>query len=193
MTNGPMPLDHTKSEQLKNAFLFWQCKVRQIIMREKMGQPDLAIRPTLFFSEKDEPLRQLTVLISRHVQYSMTPEMQHIVRSTPDPAQRREKAVKLFAATYFAEPKEFSDILTATFQPASPMVDFICSLSKCSLLFEGYGKKFILYCEASRVEVDSPLFEATWWHNLLFNPYLHPETAILSFKPKWCDSRSETT
>ena len=193
MPNGLKPQDRTESEQLKSTFMFWQCKVRQIIMREEMGCPGVAISPKLFSAEKEEPLRRLIVLISRKPPYSMTPEMPHIFRSTHDPAQRREKAVELFASTYYREPKEFSDVLTATFLPASPEANLICSLAKCFLVFEGYGKKFNLCCEASQLDVDSPLFQATWWHNLLFNPYLNPKTIILSFKPKWGDSSSETT
>ena len=59
-----------------------------------------------------------------------------------------------------------------------------------NMIFEGYGKEFELCCYASKLSTKHHLFQATWWHNQIFNSYLHPETFILSFKPNWKRSRS---
>jgi len=37
-----------------------------------------------------------------------------------------------------------------------------------------------------------PLYQATWWHNSLFNSNLHPDTLILAFNVNWSSSLDES-
>ena len=123
--------------------------------------------------------------------YSKTPEMRHMVQSNFDPAHRRESAIQFFSEMYYQKARQFSDVLTATFQSNSPVAEIICGANTCSLMFESYGQRFDLVCAVSTLNKGDPLFEATWWHNMLFNPSLDPSTVILSFKPNWANSSAE--
>ena len=99
---------------LKDAFLRWQCRVRQIAMRERQGRPDDAIMPALTLPGETAPLGHVVTVLSKAPSFSKTPELMHMVKRTHDPAQRREKAIELFSETYFQKPKEFSDCLLYT-------------------------------------------------------------------------------
>ena len=176
---------------LRDAFLRWQCRVRQISMRENFGRPDDAIKPRLTLNTDSEPIGDVITVLSRTPSYSKTPEMQHMVQSIFDPSQRREKAIQFFSEIYYQKFQQFSDTLTAAFSPNSPVAEAICAAKACSLTFESYGQRFDLDCTVSTLTKKNPLFQATWWHNKLFNPHLLPGTVILGFEPDWSRSSAE--
>jgi hypothetical protein len=85
----------------------------------------------------------------------------------------------------------FSDILTATFPPQSPRAAAIRKAGHCRLVFSGYGQSYQIECKIWALTKKNTLYQATFWHNLLFNPALHPDTIILGFEPDWTKSTSE--
>jgi hypothetical protein len=170
---------------LRDRFMRWQCRCRQIAMREAMGRPDASIAPTLTLPGEASPTGQVITVLNRAWAHSRTPELQHICRQTNDPAQRRDKALELFAAGYFQNPADFTDELTASFPPVSPGAAHIAAVGHCRLDFEAYSQGFALECRVRRIDPKHPLHAATWWHNLLFNPALPSDAVILGFKPDW--------
>ena len=180
-----------KNRDLMERFLRWQCRVRQIAMRDNDGRPDDAIMPELTLKGDAEPLGHIITLLCKWGAYSITPEMKHMVKRTNDPAQRRNKALEYFSSTHYQKFKEFSDSLTATFPPDSPGCERISNAGECTLTFEAYGQRFDLVCAVHRLEKKNPMYQATYWHNLLFNPALHPDTEILQFEPDWDRSTAE--
>jgi len=170
---------------LRDSFLYWQCRVRQISMRDTMGQPDDSITPALTLAGEMEPMCRVITLLSKVSPYSKMPEIQHIIKSTNDPEERRRKAVEFFSETYFQNTREFSDTLTAIFPPSSPGAKAICRAGKCTLSFAGYGQQFDIFCKVWALSGEDPGFQASWCHNLLFNSRLHPKVVILCFEPNW--------
>ncbi len=177
---------------LRDTFLRWQCRVRQIAMRENMGRPDDAITPALTLTGETKPTGHIITVLSKAPPFSKTPELQHMFRRTHDPAQRREKAIQFFAETYYQKAREFSDILTATFPPGSPGAAAISAAGNCTLTFKAYGQRYDLLCKVRTLDKTNPLYQATWWHNMLFNPNMHPDTVIFGFEPDWAHSTAES-
>ncbi len=175
---------------LRLAFLKWQCRVRQIAMRDNFGRPDDAITPALFLGDDPEPLGHIITLLNKSPGYSVTPELNHMIAKTNDPAQRRDQAIRFFSATYYQKAAEFSDILTATFPPGSPGAQKIRESGAVRLVFDAYAQVFELRCKLWRLAPHNPLYQATVAHNTLFNPALHPDTEVLGFEPDWSASRS---
>ena len=173
---------------LRDAFLRWQCNVRKIAMREAQGRPDDAIMPMLVIGGGTDPAGRVITVLSKAPGHSMTPELQHMARKTNDPAQRREQAIKFFSASYYQRPREFSDVLTATFPPASPGAEAISAAKQCSLIFDAYSQRFDLVCNVCRLAPPNPLFDATIAHNRLFNPNLPNDVEVLGFQPDWAAS-----
>ena len=160
-------------------------------MRENFGRPDDAIKPRLTLNTDSEPIGDIITVLSRTPSYSKTPEIRHMVQSIFDPSQRREKAIQFFSEIYYQKFLQFSDTLTAAFSPDSPVAEAICAAKASSLTFENYGQRFDLDCTVSKLTKKNPLFQATWWHNKLFNPHLLPGTVILGFEPDWSRSSAE--
>lgn len=178
---------------LRLAFLKWQCRVRQMSMRDNDGRPDDAITPDLFLAGETEALGAIITILNKSPGYSVTPEMQHMAKKTNDPAQRRQNALTFFSATYYQKASEFSDILTATFPPDSPGAATIREAGEVRLRFDAYNQVFDLSCKVWRLAPHNPLYQATVAHNKLFNPAFPPGTEVLGFEPIWdqCSSDPE--
>lgn len=175
---------------LRLGFLKWQCRVRQIAMRDNEGRPDDGMIPALYLPGEDAPLGHVITILNKAPGYSVTPELNHMLARTNDPAQRRETALRFFSAGYYQNAAEFSDILTATFPSGSPGAARIRAAERARLVFDAYAQRFDLDCRVWRLAAKNPIHQATMAHNRLFNPDLPGDTEILGFEPDWGQSSS---
>lgn len=173
------------------AFLKWQCRVRQMAMRDAGGRPDDAIMPVVTISREARPLGRIVTLLCKNADNAHLSEIRHIARQTHDPAQRRTQAIRNFSATHYLKPQEFSDILTAAFVPHALTASKILAAERCTLAFDAYSQKFALQCRVRRCDKAGALYQATWWHNFLFNPSFDADAEILGFEPDWEASDAE--
>lgn len=182
---------HSADRALRDAFLGWQCRVRQLMMREDMGRPGPGVMPAVIPAGAAEPSGHVITVLSKAPPYSRTPELRHMARRTNDPAQRREAALAFLSEAYFQTPAEFSDMLTATFPPGSPGAEMLREAGRVTLGFAAYSQRYDLDCRVWRLAGHNPLWQATYWHNLLFNPNLPADTVILGFEPDWGRSSAD--
>lgn len=176
---------------LRKAFLRWQCRVRQMAMRDHEGRPDDAIMPAVFLPGESAPMGHIITLLNKAPGYSVTAELTHMAAKTNDPAQRRDQAIRYLSATYYQKAAEFSDLLTATFPPESQGAATLHAAKSARLVFDAYAQKFELECKVWRLAPHNPLYQSTLAHNRLFNPTIHPDTEVLGFEPNWDASTSE--
>jgi len=189
MIPAPRPAPTDDAGALRLAFLRWQCRVRQIAMREERGRPTDAMTPALTLPGAAAPMGHVITVLNKTVQASCVPELRHMAQKTNDPAQRREAALKFLSEFYYQKPEEFSDMLTATFPPGSPGAAAIRAAGECRLGFDAYNQRFDIVARVWQLADHHPLWQATYWHNLLFNSALPAETVILGFEPDWHRSR----
>ena len=182
---------YTKPQPLRDAFLRWQCRVRQVMMRDEAGRPGDGIMPAVTLAGSDAPLGHIITVMSKSAAHSKTPEMRHMATKTQDPAQIRESALKFFSEFYYQKGAEFSDILTATFPPESEGAKQIRRAEHATLTFDAFGQRFDLACKVWKLAPKNPLWQSTYWHNRLFNPGLPETTVILGFEPDWDASTAD--
>jgi hypothetical protein len=176
---------------LRDTFLAWQCRVRQIAMRSGGGRPSDGMMPLVTPHGASEPLGHVIVLLNKAPEFSKVPEFRHMYRRTMDPAQRRESALKFLSEMYYQSSREFMSTLTATFAPQSAGAERIVEAEGCRLDFEQYNQRFTLDCRVWEPRPGDFLFAATFWHNSLFNPNLPRDTRVLAFEPDWAESTAE--
>ncbi|MEM8698724.1 MAG: hypothetical protein AAGF44_06105 [Pseudomonadota bacterium] len=186
----PIGLDPA-AERLRTGFLRWQCRVRQMAMRDAQGRPTDGITPALTLAGAAEPMGHLITLMHKAPGHDKIPEMRHMVQKTQDPLARRESALRLFSETYYQKAETFLDTLTSTFPPGSPGAETIRKAERVTLSFEAFSQRYQLTARVWRLTEKNPLHAATWWHNLLFNPTLDPKIEILAFEPDWSDSSAD--
>ena len=189
MSQGEVLRLDSANEALKEHFMRWQCRLRQIVMREREGKPDDSILPEVLVD--GESLGFVITLICKLGPYSKIPELKHMVRKTNDPALRRKSALTLFSETYYQKSAEFSDVLTSTFVPDSDGAKLLRRAGHCTLRFSAYSQSYDLHCKIWRLSEHNPLWQGTYWHNLLFNPGLSRDTIILGFEPDWSKSTAD--
>ena len=179
------------NEQLRDHFLGWQCRIRQIATRRHEGRPTSGMMPLVFAAGADTPVVRIVTVLCKRPEHSVTMELRHMARRTQDPAERRESAIKFLAERYYQSAREFSDMLTASFPPDSATSAALLAQRECRLEFEQFSQRFDLHCTVRHLSPNNPLREATFWHNLLFNPRLTADCAILGFEPDWPRSDAE--
>ena len=177
---------------LREDFLHWQCRLRQMAMREGGGRPSAGMRP-LIFSRDDQQLAPSTVVILHKSETDeSTAFFRHQVLKTQDPVERWEKATEHMAAGYFQGYRDFDDTLTALFGPSSPLVDQLLNHGKVHLDFAELSQRFRLLVKVAELSEHDPLYQATYWHNRMFNPNIPAGVRVVSFTPDWSRSRGES-
>lgn len=120
-----------------------------------------------------------------------TLEFRHIVRRTHDPRERYQAALRYLQAHHFQDPARFDDRLTAVFGSEAELPALISGREDCLLTFDQFGQRYQLPCSAERLDQQERAFQATFWHNALFNPSLPAEVEVLRFKPDWNEVLAE--
>jgi hypothetical protein len=175
---------------LRDHFLGWQCRIRQYAVRQADGRPSAGMRPSVIVTGAGT-LGSITVLIVKRDSTDITAEFRHMARKTHDPADRFASALKFLSAAYYQRGPEFSDQLTALFGSGSQMAHRLLSNGRCRLDFEQYRQRYSLPCTAHRLAESDPHYQATYWHNSLFNPSLPGEVEILGFRPDWARAEAD--
>ncbi len=184
-------LRRDRSEAIRLGFLRWQCRVRQMIMRSDAGRPGPGIMPAVTLSGSTEAAGRIITVMTRKPAFDLTPELRHIARRTQDPAMRRDAALQFLAASYYQQPNEFSDTLTATFPPLSALASAMVKAKEVQLEFDCFSQKFSISARVELLAPSDPCWQATWWHNFLFNPNLPANVLILAFVPDWDRSTAD--
>ena len=184
---GSATVVHLEAAQakLRDHFLGWQCRLRQHAVRHSDGRPTSGMRPSITVAGDDNPLGDITVLIIKQEPQDSTAQFRHMVLKTQDPVERWESAMRTLQSAYFQRAKDFSDVMTALFGPESQSADRLVQSGHCALNFEQFSQGYRIPCRVHRLMENDPAFQATYWHNSLFNPNLPGGVSVLSFTPDW--------
>jgi len=151
-------------------------------MRQEGGRPGPEIRPQVARADGSVIAPAVTVLLVRREPAADGDEFRHIARRTHDPRERYEAAIRLLSSTYYQYSDEFSDTLTALFGADSAVANTLAEERECVLHF---GDAYRLPCSVSELFPHAPAYQATYWHNRLFNPDLPASVRVLAFFPRW--------
>ena len=64
----------------------------------------------------------------------------------------------------------------------------LLSAGECMLVFSQYSQSYRMFCTVTNLTPADPAFEATYWHNRLFNPTLPGNVQVLCFTPRLQES-----
>lgn len=143
-------------------------------MRPRVSLPGTARSPA-----------RITVLIVKRDSAEATAQFRHLVLKTHDPADRYDAALRLLSAAYFQRPQEFADEMTALFNAGSDLAKGLLQAGKCRLDFAQFSQSYSLPCRVRTVAEHDPAFQATYWHNRLFNATMPSRVWVLAFAPDW--------
>jgi hypothetical protein len=170
---------------LRNEFIGWQCRLRQLSVREGLGRPSSGMRPKVSAPDGHELAAAITILIMREEPEESTTQFRFQVQKTHDPIERYDKALEILSGWYYQRPREFTDVMTALFGPDSALADRLLLHGRCVLDFAESSKGYRIPCAVLSLPEEDDFFQATYWHNRLFNPNMPPGVRVLSFTPDW--------
>jgi hypothetical protein len=173
---------------LRDHFIGWQCRIRQICVRQNGGEPIPGMRPRVFDRAGNRLTAGMTTLLSREDPTAWTDMFRQAYRRTGDPRERYSRMLEMLAGTYFQKPKEFQDELTASFARDSALASRLVAERSCILEFEQFNQGYRLPCVVADLASIDISYQATYWHNILFNPHLPPDPRILAFTPIWAEA-----
>ncbi|HEY2339869.1 MAG TPA: hypothetical protein VGH75_05010 [Steroidobacteraceae bacterium] len=186
----PRPPDNVVLNRLAAAalcreFLGWQCRIRQLAVRQEGGRPSAGMRPRVM-SSSGEPLADgVVTLIIESEPAESTQLFRYQYLRTQDPNERYDNMLEILQGSYFQEPARFSDLVTALFGPESSLAAQLLRERRCVLDFEQYTHGYRIPCEVTRLGESHAFHQATLWHNRMFNHQLPAVVQILGFRPDW--------
>ena len=178
-----MTVNMSSLDDRRYAFLGWQCRIRQLAVRQQEGRPNEGMVPRIKVEGRE--LGRAVTLILKKQEYGVTEEFRHMVQSTNDPRVTREKGLRFLASSYYQRAQEFQDTMTALFSPGSEMAEELLRSGQCRLEFEQYEQKHSVACDVHQLSEGEYSYDATFWHNSLFNPSMPGAPVILGFTPIW--------
>ena len=184
-SDQPEKLDRGAQVALRNHFLAWQCRIRQIAMRDDAGRPSAGMTPRCIGLDGEEIVPALIILVVPLDSYESTAFFKHQVRKTADPRSVYEKGLEFLQSTHFQNSSRFSDELTALFAPESSVAAALLDRGDCVLEFGQFNQTYSLPCSVRELPATDPAREATLWHNRIFNPEIPAGVHILGFQPDW--------
>lgn len=177
----------------RDNFMGWQCRIRQIAMREGGGRPTTGMRPQLHLSGDESCCDEITVLLVRQDADRDASLLKHLFLKTQDSAERHESALEFLSATYYQRPREFSDELTGLFETSMSLAQLLLSNPDCVLNFSQFSASYRLPCTVRKLDHNEPAYQTTYWHNRLFNPNMPGRITILGFLPDWSVAEMDPT
>ena len=172
-------------ERLRDHFLGWQCRIRQIAMREHGGRPSPGMQPRVVGTADRELSPAVTVLLVPRDPGESTEFFRFQVKRTNDPRDAYERGLAFLQAEYFQQPRAFSDVLAAVLPVQSALAALLAAEGACRLDFDQFRQSYRLPCAVRRLPVGDAAREAALWHNRLFNPSLPETVHVLAFQPDW--------
>jgi hypothetical protein len=173
-------------------FLAWQCRIRQVAMREEGGRPSQGMRPRVLDVSGREVALALTVLLIPKDPKESTAFFRYQVMQTPEPRAVYERALRFLQADYFQDPDAFSDRLVSVLSAGASLARSLLDQGECILAFEQGRQRYDLPCTVRELKPGSAAREAAIWHNRLFNPALPDTVHVLQFKPDWASATRQS-
>ncbi len=172
-------------DKIRDHFLAWQCRIRQMAMRTGAGRPSDGMRPRVLLRDGNVLSEAATILIVRKKLGESTDFFKFQVQKTNDPAQVFEKGLQYLQGTHFQKSRKFNDEMTALFPSESAVAESLLNTGECLLEFGQFSQQYRMFCKVREFEQPDDLWQATFWHNHLFNPALTEDVRVLGFKPDW--------
>ena len=163
-------LNQQAAAALCREFLGWQCRIRQLVVRQEGGRPSAGMRPRVMSASCAELSAGIVTLI---------------IETEPADSTELFHMLEILQGSYFQEPARFSDLITALFGPESTLAAQLLREGRCVLDFEQYTQGYRIPCAVTRLAESHSFHQATLWHNRMFNHQLPAAVQILAFRPDW--------
>lgn len=171
------------SEQYRR-FIAWQCRLRKQNMRESGGRPSPGMSAGVHPLAGGDEQSRMNFLILRRDSEQRTAEFRHIIRKTPDSSEWVKNGLRILSEMHYHETDQFENRLSALFSLDSALAEALLKAGQCHLKIAEKGADYGFDFDVEALAQEDELFQATYWHNKLFNPTLPGQVQVLCFSPR---------
>lgn len=168
-------------------FIAWQCRLRKQCVRELGGKPTLGMGAGVYSISGGDEQSRMSFLIVRKDSAPRTDEFRHVVRKTPDSSEWVKNGLRILSELHYHEIDQFVNQLTALFSLDSALADALLKAGRCHLKFAEKSVDYGFDFDVELLAEEDEHFQATYWHNRLFNPTLPGQVRVLGFTPRLDD------
>ncbi|MEO9875027.1 MAG: hypothetical protein ABJM26_02130 [Anderseniella sp.] len=154
-------------------------------MREEEGRPSQGMRPRVLDAGGEQLSAGIIVLLVRDDSFESTEFLKFQVQKYNDPQDVYKKALIFLQSTHYHRAAEFSDEMTGLFSKGSELVERMTGDGNVTLEFSQFSQIYRIPCEIRLLATDEAAYEATLWHNKVFNPNIGSDIEIVGFRPNW--------
>ncbi|HCU90724.1 MAG TPA: hypothetical protein DGR97_12315 [Gammaproteobacteria bacterium] len=188
--SGPIKSDHWSD--IGHSFVGWQCRLRQHVVRRGDGRPSAGMCPHVELPGGQRLGTIVTVLVKADPSHVIS-QFKQIVKRMAEPLERYEAAIGMLQTVYYQYPREFSDSLTALFNSEAPTARAILGVGRCILDYRQANQRYTIPCVVQSLPIEDAYYQATYWHNLMFNSKLSAPVSVLKFVPEWSVALADTS
>lgn len=172
--------------ELFERFMAWQCRLRKMSMREFGGQPSIGMSAGVYSVDKDrdEEKSRLNFLIVKQEPADLTAEFAHIIRKTLDSKDWLKNGLRILSERHYQDGTNFSNQLTALFSLDSTLADALLTAGQCHLKFKQDSINFAFDFDVAELSEQNETYQATYWHNHLFNASIPGQVRVLGLTPR---------
>ena len=171
------------SEQYRR-FISWQCRLRKMSMRELGGRPTPGMSAGVHSNSAGDEKARLIFLILKRETEILTADFRHIVRKSRDPTEWMKNGLQILSEWHYQHDQDFSSQLTALFSLDSALAEALLQAGQCHLVFIQDSIEHAFDFEVQALADEDPAFQATYWHNHLFNASIPGKVQVLGFNPR---------
>ena len=172
----------SQAEQYKR-FISWQCRLRKSSVRELGGRPTAGMSAGVYSVSGEEEKSRMNFLIVKQESDLLNTEFRHIIRKTQDSAEWVKNGLRILSERHYQDDFNFSNDITALFNLDSSLAEALTTAGKCQLRFSQDSLEYAFDFKVNELDKEHSHFQATYWHNHLFNPTLPGQVCVLSFSP----------
>lgn len=171
------------SEQYQR-FISWQCRLRKMSMRELGGRPTPGMSAGVYGNPAGDEKGRMNFLILKRETDILTADFRHIVRKSRDPMEWMKNGLQILSEWHYQHDQDFSSQLTALFSLDSALAEALLQAGQCHLVFIQDSIEHAFDFEVQALADEDPAFQATYWHNHLFNASIPGKVQVLGFNPR---------
>jgi hypothetical protein len=176
---------------LRDYFIGWQCRVRQLALRDYGGRPLSAMRPRVTTRQGGILSPAVVVLLIEHEPGPSTAFLKFQVQRHNEAQRAFEAGVAYLGGEYYQRPEAFSDEMTAVFAAGSAAAQAMLRAREVLLDFEQFAQAFRMFCKVRRLPPVDPVREASLWQARIFNPQIANDAIVLGFRPDWKNASAD--
>ncbi len=178
-------MQRVSNTALRDYFIGWQCRLRQIAMREYGGRPLPGMRPKVTRKSGEVLAAAITVLLIPEQPQASTAFLKFQVQRNNEAEKAQAAAVSFLGSEFYQRPENFSDEMTAVFGIDSPVARVMIAAKEALLDFEQFAQAFRMFARVRRLGAKEPAREASLWQTRIFNPRITNDALVVGFRPDW--------